>query len=563
MNKINGHHLKQMIISGANNLFNCYPQIDALNVFPVPDGDTGTNMNLTMTSGSKEVVNSNNDNIYEVARAFSKGLLMGARGNSGVILSQIFRGFAMGLEGKKEVDCYDFADAFISAKDVAYKAVMKPIEGTILTVIRESSVALKDYVDSKEKPITIRECMAYLINEANASLNRTPELLPVLKEVGVVDSGGAGLLKVLDGFLSALDNKVIQREQATATVEQVATANSNITVGDAQSKIENQEFGYCTEFVMQLSPEKDGKKNFNQHRFSTVLENHGNSIVVVQDDDIVKVHIHTLKPGNIFNYAQQFGEFITLKVENMQLQHSNLQEKHEQGETAATPVASAPVEKEEYAIIAVSAGEGINQMFKDLRVSEVVSGGQTMNPSTEDFVHAIEKVNAKNVFILPNNSNIVMAATQAGEVVEGVNCKVIPTKTIPQGLVACMMFNPECNADENFEQMSEALTSVKSGQVTFAIKDTTIDGLEIKANYFMGLNGKNIVTCKEDKVTATIELLKTMIDDDSELVTLIAGNDAHDSETSAIVDYLNDKYDLEIDVKKGDQPVYSYIIGVE
>ena len=557
MNKINGHHLKQMIVSGANNLFNCYPQIDALNVFPVPDGDTGTNMNLTMTSGSKEVQNSNNDNIYEVARAFSKGLLMGARGNSGVILSQIFRGFAIGLEGKKEVDCYDFADAFISAKDVAYKAVMKPIEGTILTVIRESSVALKDYVDSTEKPITIKECMAYLIQEANASLNRTPELLPVLKEVGVVDSGGAGLLKVLDGFLSALENKVIQREQATATVESVVSTNVN--VGDAQSKIENQEFGYCTEFIMQLSPEKEGKRNFNQARFSSVLENHGNSIVVVQDGDIVKVHIHTLKPGNIFNYAQQFGEFITLKVENMQLQHSNLQEQH--NETVKEEVKT--VEKEEYAIIAVSAGEGINQMFKDLRVSEVVSGGQTMNPSTEDFVHAIEKVNAKNVFILPNNSNIVMAATQAGDVVEGVNCKVIPTKTIPQGLVACMMFNPECNPEENYEQMSEALTSVKSGQVTFAIKDTTIDGLEIKANYFMGLNGKHIVTCKEDKVSATIELLKTMIDDDSELVTLIAGNDAHDSETSAIVDYLNDKYDLEIDVKKGDQPVYSYIIGVE
>ena len=557
MNKINGHHLKQMIVSGANNLFNCYPQIDALNVFPVPDGDTGTNMNLTMTSGSKEVQNSNNDNIYEVARAFSKGLLMGARGNSGVILSQIFRGFAIGLEGKKEVDCYDFADAFISAKDVAYKAVMKPIEGTILTVIRESSVALKDYVDSKEKPITIKECMAYLIQEANASLNRTPELLPVLKEVGVVDSGGAGLLKVLDGFLSALENKVIQREQATATVESVVSTNVN--VGDAQSKIENQEFGYCTEFIMQLSPEKEGKRNFNQARFSSVFENHGNSIVVVQDGDIVKVHIHTLKPGNIFNYAQQFGEFITLKVENMQLQHSNLQEQH--NETVKEEVKT--VEKEEYAIIAVSAGEGINPMFKDLRVSEVVSGGQTMNPSTEDFVHAIEKVNAKNVFILPNNSNIVMAATQAGDVVEGVNCKVIPTKTIPQGLVACMMFNPECNPEENYEQMSEALTSVKSGQVTFAIKDTTIDGLEIKANYFMGLNGKHIVTCKEDKVSATIELLKTMIDDDSELVTLIAGNDAHDSETSAIVDYLNDKYDLEIDVKKGDQPVYSYIIGVE
>ena len=543
MNKINGHHLKQMIVSGANNLFNCYPQIDALNVFPVPDGDTGTNMNLTMTSGSKEILNSDSENIYEVAKSFSRGLLMGARGNSGVILSQIFRGLAIGLEGKQEVDCYEFADAFISAKDVAYKAVMKPVEGTILTVIRESTVALREYVDGLEKPITIRECMEYMLKEANASLQRTPELLPVLKEVGVVDSGGAGLIKVLDGFYSALNNKIIEREQATVTTSSIP--------GAAQSKIENEEFGYCTEFIMQLSPEKEGKKHFNQARFSSVLENHGNSIVVVQDDDIVKVHIHTLKPGNVFNYAQQFGEFVTLKVENMQVQHSNLQDKEEKAE------------KVEYAIIAVSAGEGINQMFKDLRVNEVVSGGQTMNPSTEDFIHAIERVNAKNVFILPNNSNIVMAATQASEVVEGVNCKVIPTKTIPQGLVACMMFNPECNPDENYEQMSEALTSVKSGQVTFAIKDTTIDGLEIKENHFMGLNGKQIVTCKEDKVSATIELLNTMIDSSSEIVTLIAGEDARESETSAIVDYVNNKYDVEVDVRKGDQPVYSYIIGVE
>ncbi len=547
MNKINGHHLKQMIVSGANNLFNCYPQIDALNVFPVPDGDTGTNMNLTMTSGAKEILNSDTSNIYEVAKSFSRGLLMGARGNSGVILSQIFRGFAIGLEGKTEVDCFEFADALISAKNVAYKAVMKPVEGTILTVIRESSIALKEYVDCLEKPVSVKECMEYLLSEANASLQRTPELLPVLKEVGVVDSGGAGLIKVLDGFMSALNNKIIDREKATVTTQ----AEPSIGV---QGMIENDEFGYCTEFIMQLSPEKEGKKHFNQARFASVLENHGNSIVVVQDDDIVKVHIHTLKPGNIFNYAQQFGEFVTLKVENMQLQHSNLQDKQE---------SSSKPEKAEYAIIAVSAGEGINQMFKDLRVSEVVSGGQTMNPSTEDFIHAIEKVNAKNVFILPNNSNIVMAANQASQVAEGVNCKVIPTKTIPQGLVACMMFNPECNADENYEQMCEALTSVKSGQVTFAIKDTTIDGMEIKQNHFMGLNGKTIVTCKEDKVMATIELLNTMIDDSSEIVTLIAGNDAKETETSAIVDYLNDRYDLEVDVKKGDQPVYSYIIGVE
>ena len=554
MKIINGHQLKQMIISGANNLYNCYPEIDALNVFPVPDGDTGTNMNLTMTSGSKEVKNIDTSNIYEVAKTFSRGLLMGARGNSGVILSQIFRGFAMGLEGKKEANCYDFADALISAKDVAYKAVMKPVEGTILTVIRESSVALKKYVDELEKPITIKECMEYMLDEAVNSLNRTPELLPVLKEVGVVDSGGAGLIKVLEGFVSALNDKFIERQKAT--VEQVETPTVNIS---AQSKIENEEFGYCTEFIMQLSPEKEGKKNFVSSRFKSVLENHGNSIVVVQDDDIVKVHIHTMKPGNIFNYAQQFGEFVTLKVENMQLQHSNLAEKDKE----TTTTVEAPQEKKKYGIISVSVGEGLNEMFKELRVDEIVSGVQTMNPSTEDFVEAINRLNAENVFILPNNSNIVMAATQASQVVEGVNCKVIPTKTIPQGMVACMMFNPYGEVEENFEQMSEAIGNVKTGQVTFAIKDTNINGVEIKENHFMGLNGKNIITCKEDKVDATITLLETMIDEDSEIVTLIAGEDATEDETKKIVDFLNDKYPVEVDVKLGMQPVYSYIIGVE
>ena len=554
MKIINGHQLKQMIISGANNLYNCYPEIDALNVFPVPDGDTGTNMNLTMTSGSKEVKNIDTSNIYEVAKTFSRGLLMGARGNSGVILSQIFRGFAMGLEGKKEANCYDFADALISAKDVAYKAVMKPVEGTILTVIRESSVALKKYVDELEKPITIKECMEYMLDEAVNSLNRTPELLPVLKEVGVVDSGGAGLIKVLEGFVSALNDKFIERQKAT--VEQVETPTVNIS---AQSKIENEEFGYCTEFIMQLSPEKEGKKNFVSSRFKSVLENHGNSIVVVQDDDIVKVHIHTMKPGNIFNYAQQFGEFVTLKVENMQLQHSNLAEKDKE----TTTTVETPQEKKKYGIISVSVGEGLNEMFKELRVDEIVSGGQTMNPSTEDFVEAINRLNAENVFILPNNSNIVMAATQASQVVEGVNCKVIPTKTIPQGMVACMMFNPYGEVEENFEQMSEAIGNVKTGQVTFAIKDTNINGVEIKENHFMGLNGKNIITCKEDKVDATITLLETMIDEDSEIVTLIAGEDATEDETKKIVDFLNDKYPVEVDVKLGMQPVYSYIIGVE
>ncbi len=548
MKTINGHQLKQMIISGANNLYNNYPEIDALNVFPVPDGDTGTNMNLTMTSGSKEVMNLDNNNIYEVARAFSKGLLMGARGNSGVILSQIFRGFASGLEGKKEVDCFDFADAFISAKDVAYKAVMTPVEGTILTVIRESSIALKQMLESKEKPLSIKESMDFLLKEAKESLKRTPDLLPVLKEVGVVDSGGAGLVKVLEGFSSALHNNLIERSTPTLNMVEV----ENVSV---QSKIENSEFGYCTEFILQLDVEKENKKTFNQNRFSSVLQNHGDSIVVVQDENLVKVHIHTLKPGNVFNYAQQFGEFVTLKVENMQLQHSHIVEESTSNNNTK--------EKQEYALISVSSGAGLNELFKELRVTHIVEGGQTMNPSTEDFVEAINKVNAKNVFILPNNSNILMAATQACEVSEGVNCKVIPSKTIPQGMLACMMFNPESDFDTNFEEMSGALNNIKSGQVTFAIKDTKIDGVDIKENHFMGLKGKSIVSCKEDKVEAAIDLIESMIDEDSEILTLIAGEDTLKEETDKIVEHISKKYSIDIEVRDGNQPVYNYIIGVE
>lgn len=547
MKTINGHQLKQMIISGANNLFNCYPEIDALNVFPVPDGDTGTNMNLTMTSGSKEVMNIDNKNIGEVAKLFSRGLLMGARGNSGVILSQIFRGLSNGFEGKELADCYSFSDALICAKDVAYKAVMKPVEGTILTVIRESAVALKQYVDEAEKAPTVIECMDFVVKEASESLKRTPDLLPVLKEVGVVDSGGAGLLKIFEGFSSALHNKIIERSEPSLN------KTSQIFDNSVQAQMENSEFGYCTEFILEIDSEKEGKKVFNQNRFVNVLQNHGNSIVVVQDENLLKVHIHTLKPGNIFNYAQQFGEFVTLKVENMQLQHSNLSENH------------MPFEKElkEYSIISVSVGDGVNEMFKELRVDQIVSGGQTMNPSTEDFVEAIKKSNAKNIFILPNNSNILMAATQACEVVEGVNCMVIPTKTIPQGMVACMMFNPDNDYKNNFNEMNEAISKIKTGQVTFAIKDTKIDGIEIKENHFMGLKEKNIISCKEDKIQATIDLIDTMIDEESEIVTLISGEDVEDKDTEKIVSYITEKYHVEVEVRKGMQPVYSYIIGVE
>lgn len=553
MKYIDGNMLKQMIISGANNLFNHYPEVDALNVFPVPDGDTGTNMNLTISSGAKEIRNRLDTDVYDIAKSFSKGLLMGARGNSGVILSQIFRGFSQALEGASRIDSSLLAEAFVSGKEVAYKAVMRPVEGTILTVIRESSDALQEHV-YRNPNIDINKAFEYFLKEAYESLDRTPELLPVLKEVGVVDSGGAGLIKVLEGFQSAINGKVIERNMATVTEElqQMAAAN-----------VEGEEYGYCTEFIMRLpeEPISVGKKVFSEKRFQTFLTSHGNSIVVVRDEELVKVHVHTLNPGNVLVYAQQFGEFVKLKIENMSEQHTHLQEENKD------PLKQPKEVKEltEYALISVSVGDGIEEMFKDLNVTEIVSGGQTMNPSTEDFIEAIKRCNAKKIFILPNNSNIIMAASQACEVSpDGVECRVIPTKTIPQGLTACMMFNPEASFDDNEEEMKEAMSNVKSGQVTFAIRDTVIDDVEVKKDNFIALFGKKIVSCDPDKIQVTMNMLEEMVDESSSIITLICGEDASEEEVEKLTEMIQDKYDeVDLDVKKGNQPVYSFIVGVE
>ena len=553
MKYIDGNMLKQMIISGANNLFNHYPEVDALNVFPVPDGDTGTNMNLTISSGAKEIRNRLDTDVYDIAKSFSKGLLMGARGNSGVILSQIFRGFSQALEGASRIDSSLLAEAFVSGKEVAYKAVMRPVEGTILTVIRESSDALQEHV-YRNPNIDINKAFEYFLKEAYESLDRTPELLPVLKEVGVVDSGGAGLIKVLEGFQSAINGKVVERNMATVTEEpqQMAAAN-----------VEGEEYGYCTEFIMRLpeEPISAGKKVFSEKRFQTFLTSHGNSIVVVRDEDLVKVHVHTLNPGNVLVYAQQLGEFVKLKIENMSEQHTHLQEENKD------PLKQPKEVKDltEYALISVSVGDGIEEMFKDINVTEIVSGGQTMNPSTEDFIEAIKRCNAKKIFILPNNSNIIMAASQACEVSpNGVECRVIPTKTIPQGLTACMMFNPEASFDDNEEEMKEAMSNVKSGQVTFAIRDTVIDDVEVKKDNFIALFGKKIVSCDSDKIQVTMNMLEEMIDESSSIITLICGEDASEEEVEKLTEMIQDKYDeVDLDVRRGNQPVYSFIVGVE
>lgn len=543
MEMINGKLLKDMLASGANNLSNKFTEIDALNVFPVPDGDTGTNMSLTFNAGVKDALACTSDDVCDIAKVLSKGLLMGARGNSGVITSQIFRGLYQGVDGMKEINGFQLANALVMGSRVAYKAVMRPVEGTILTVVREAADYTYAYATSTQD-VTCLQVMEKMLEEAKESLERTPDLLPVLKEVGVVDSGGAGLVTIFEGFVSALKGEVIERQEAQESKE-VAGAG-----------MESEEFGYCTEFIIRLS--EHGARNFQEEALRDSLARIGNSIVCVRDDDIVKVHVHTLTPGDALNLGQRYGEFAKLKVENMQEQHENI-------------MMNATVEKVEeeekprskYAIITVAAGEGLKEMFTELRADYVISGGQTMNPSTEDFVEAVHKVNADNIFILPNNSNIVLAAQQAATVCEDQNIHVIPTKTIPQGLSACIMFNPDVDFDMNLSEMSDAIELVKTGQVTYAIKDTTFEGMEIKAGEFMGIKEKDIVVSLPDKMETTRQLIDTMIDDDSEIVTLIYGEDVKEEEANEIASYIEDKYDVEVEVNNGEQPVYSFIIGVE
>lgn len=539
---INGLLFKQMLESGANNLTNKFPEIDALNVFPVPDGDTGTNMSLTFNAGVKEALSCGSENVCEIAKVLSKGLLMGARGNSGVITSQIFRGLAQGVEGMNEINGFQLANALVNGSRVAYKAVMRPVEGTILTVVREAA----DYTyafASQTADVSCEAVMDKMVEEAIESLKRTPELLPVLKEVGVVDSGGAGLVTILQGFASAIKGNIIELSHEQGEGEAV------------QAALESEEFGYCTEFIVRL--DDTARMSFQEHVLRDALANIGNSIVCVQDEDIVKVHVHTLTPGEALNLGQRYGEFVKLKIENMQEQHENIMT------NAAKAENEKPQPKAKYALITVAAGDGLAQMFKELRVDYVISGGQTMNPSTEDFVEAIKKVNAENVILLPNNSNIVLAAQQAADVMEEYNVHVIPTKTIPQGLSACIMFNPDVEFDMNLAEMNDAITLVKTGQVTYAIKDTTFEGMEIKAGDYMGIKEKDIIISTKDKLEATKKLIDTLVDADSEIVTLIYGEGVDEAQAQEVAHYIDETYGVEVEVNNGEQPVYSFIIGVE
>ncbi|MED3626993.1 DAK2 domain-containing protein [Bacillus subtilis] len=548
---LNGRTFAEMILAGAQNLSQNASAVDALNVFPVPDGDTGTNMNLSMTSGAREVEQMDTDDIGKVGSALSKGLLMGARGNSGVILSQLFRGFSKSIETKKEINALEFAAALQAGVDMAYKAVMKPVEGTILTVAKD---AAKKAMILAEKETDITALMIAVTEEAEASLNRTPELLPVLKEVGVVDSGGKGLLCVYEGFLASLKGETVPQKAVLPSLDDMVSAEHHKSA-QSMMNTEDIEFGFCTEVMVRLD---QTKREFDEGTFRQDLSQFGDSLLVIADESLAKVHIHAEEPGNVLNYAQHYGELIKIKIENMREQHTSIISQESKPADNETPP-----EKQPYGIVTVAMGEGISDLFKSIGASVVIEGGQTMNPSTEDIVDAVKSVNADTVFILPNNSNIIMAANQAASVVDE-QVFVIPAKTVPQGMSALLAFNPDQEAEANEANMLSAIQQVKSGQVTFSVRDTHIDGKDIKKGDFMGILNGTIIGTSENQLSAAKMLLSEMIGEDDEIVTILYGEDASQEEAEQLEAFLSEKYEeIEVEIHNGKQPLYSYIVSAE
>ncbi|MDQ0161696.1 DAK2 domain-containing protein [Aeribacillus alveayuensis] len=551
---LDGKRFAQMVNQGAIYLSNNAKMVDALNVFPVPDGDTGTNMNLSITSGAKEVQKNVVDEIGKVAEAFSKGLLMGARGNSGVILSQLFRGFAKAVAGKTSIDSKQFADALQSGVNTAYKAVMKPVEGTILTVAKDAAKKAVQVAKHEDDLVVVME---EVVKEAKESLNRTPQFLPILKEVGVVDSGGQGLVFIYEGFLAELKGeKAPGMAKTMPSMTELVNAEHHKSA-QSHMNTEDIEFGYCTEFMVKF---EEGKKRFDEEQFRNDLSQFGDSLLVIADDELAKVHIHSEQPGEVLSYGQQYGSLINMKIENMREQHSSIVA----GESTTSSIKEEKKhEKEKYGIVTVAMGSGISELFQSLGAHRVIEGGQTMNPSTEDIVRAIQEVNAENVIILPNNSNIIMSAEQAASVAKE-NVIVIPSKTVPQGMSALIAFNPEATLEENGKAMEEAMQHVKTGQVTFAVRDSNIDGIELKTGDFMGIYDKKIVTKDQDQIEAAKKLLQKMITNEDEILTILQGEDASDQELECLLEFVSETFaDVEVEVHKGNQPLYAYIFAVE
>ncbi|MST36282.1 fatty acid kinase catalytic subunit FakA [Staphylococcus aureus] len=547
ISKINGKLFADMIIQGAQNLSNNADLVDSLNVYPVPDGDTGTNMNLTMTSGREEVENNLSKNIGELGKTFSKGLLMGARGNSGVILSQLFRGFCKNIESESEINSKLLAESFQAGVETAYKAVMKPVEGTILTVAKDAAQAAIEKANNTEDCI---ELMEYIIVKANESLENTPNLLAVLKEVGVVDSGGKGLLCVYEGFLKALKGEKVEAKVAKIDKDEFVHDEH-----DFHGVINTEDiiYGYCTEMMVRFGK---NKKAFDEQEFRQDMSQFGDSLLVINHEEIVKVHVHTEYPGKVFNYGQQYGELIKLKVENMREQHREVIRKEQH-------TAKPKMETVETAIITISMGEGISEIFKSMGATHIISGGQTMNPSTEDIVKVIEQSKCKRAIILPNNKNILMASEQAASIVDA-EAVVIPTKSIPQGISALFQYDVDATLEENKAQMADSVNNVKSGSLTYAVRDTKIDGVEIKKDAFMGLIEDKIVSSQSDQLTTVTELLNEMLAEDSEILTVIIGQDAEQAVTDNMINWIEEQYpDVEVEVHEGGQPIYQYFFSVE
>lgn len=548
---IGGQCFYNMVVHASNKLEIQKDYVNSLNVFPVPDGDTGTNMSMTFRSAVSEIKNMNDKSVGEVSKKLAKGALMGARGNSGVILSQIFRGIAKGLEGKSEVTSKEFANCLMEGAKSAYKAVMRPTEGTILTIIRAAGEsAVKS--DSEDVEELLKEVCEY----SKLILDKTPEMLPVLKKAKVVDAGGMGLLIILEGMYEALKEDIKNINITEVNESIVKPINKKIVEQDIK-------FGYCTEFfILSNSADVDS--------FKTELESIGDSMVVVKDDDIVKVHIHTNDPGMVLSKAIKLGELSKIKIDNMREQHRNVlnMESESYSEKAASSASEETsdlenIELKKYAFISVAMGDGIKNIFEDLGVDFVIEGGQTMNPSTQDILECINKINAENIFVLPNNKNIIMAANQAAELSEK-NVRVISTKTIPQGITAVTVFNPDLSVDDNMKAMEEGIVVVKTGSVTYAVRDTEMDGKTIKEGNILGLVEGKIQDVGEDIFEVCKNVISSMVDDDSELITVFYGQDCEDEKVKEFMEKIQEKYkDADVQYYNGQQPLYYFIISVE
>ena len=560
---INSKLLARMFLAGAKNLDSKKDWINELNVFPVPDGDTGTNMTMTIMSAAKEVSSLTEPTMAELAKAISSGSLRGARGNSGVILSQLFRGFCKVIKEYDEIDVTILCEACQKAVETAYKAVMKPKEGTILTVAKGAAEKALELSDETEDVVTFVE---EVIKQAEYVLDQTPEMLPVLKQAGVVDSGGQGLVQVLKGAYDALIGKEIDY-----TIEGAPTGAAPAKIS-AETEAEIK-FGYCTEFIIVLNAPRSHNED---HAYKAFLETIGDSIVVVADDEIVKTHVHTNDPGLALQKALTFGSLSKIKIDNMREEHQEklikdsqklaAQQKAEEEayEAAQADEKTNNMPAKEMGFVSVSIGEGMNEVFRGLGVDYLIEGGQTMNPSTEDMLNAIEHVNAKTVFILPNNKNIIMAANQAVDLVEDKQIIVIPTKTIPQGITALVYYIPDHSAEENKEQMMAEIENVKTGQVTYAVRDTEIDGKTIKQNDFMGIGDKSILSVGTDLKATTLEMVDAMVDEDSAIVSIYFGSDSDEDSANELAAAIEEKYpDVEVEVNDGGQPIYYYVISVE